>query len=56
MINYIAAAVLVLILGAAALYVYRSKKHGVKCIGCPSAGNCGKGSCDGCSCGGYKEH
>ena len=56
MINYIAAAVLVLILGAAALYVYRSKKRGVKCIGCPSAGSCGKGSCDGCSCGSYTEY
>ena len=50
MINYIAAAVLALILGAAAWYVYRSKKRGVKCIGCPAAGCCGKTSCDSCGC------
>ena len=36
-------AILVAVIGAAALYVYRAKKRGVKCIGCPSGGNC-------CSC------
>lgn len=37
--------VLVLILGAAARYIYRAKKKGQKCIGCPYSSTCG-GSCD----------
>ena len=35
---------LVLIPGFAALYVYRAKKSGQKCIGCPQSKNC-SGSC-----------
>ena len=34
--------ILVVIVGAAGWYVYKAKKSGKKCIGCP----------DGCSCGG----
>lgn len=53
--NYIVIAVLVLILGGAALYVYKAKKRGVKCIGCPNGEAC-SGQCSGCSgscgCGG----
>ena len=44
----IVSVILVLIIGGAAVYVYRSKKRGVKCIGCPSGGKCG-GCCAGCS-------
>jgi len=40
--------VLVLILGGAGLYVYRAKKAGKKCIGCPE-GNACSGNCSGCS-------
>lgn len=42
--------ILVLILGGAAFYIYRAKKKGVKCIGCPDAKTCGGncGSCCGC--------
>lgn len=36
--------VLALILGGAALYIYRAKKRGQKCVGCPYSGSCG-GSC-----------
>ena len=36
--------VLALILGTAALYIYRAKKKGQKCIGCPNSGSC-SGSC-----------
>ena len=43
-------AVLVLILGAAIFYMYRAKKSGKKCIGCPDAGSCGADK-GGCSCG-----
>ena len=35
------------IVGGAGLYVYKAKKSGVKCIGCPSGKSC-SGSC---SCG-----
>ena len=38
--DIIITAVLVLIIGAAVLYIYKAKKSGKKCIGCP----------DGCSC------
>ena len=41
--------VLVLIIGGAALYIYRAKKKGRKCIGCPSGGSC-SGNCNGCGC------
>ena len=34
--------VLLLIIGGAAWYIYRSKKGGKKCIGCPSGGDCSK--------------
>ena len=41
--------ILVLIVGAAAFYVYKAKKSGQKCIGCPEGCSCnaknGNGSC-----------
>ncbi|MBE6946792.1 MAG: FeoB-associated Cys-rich membrane protein [Ruminococcaceae bacterium] len=48
-------AVIAAIIGSALLYVYRSKKKGIKCIGCPNgakcSGNCSEcnGKCGGCS-------
>ena len=46
-------AVLLVILGGAAWYVYKAKKSGKKCIGCPDGGSCpcGKGESSGCGCG-----
>lgn len=38
--NIIIAIILIIIIGLAALYIYKAKKSGKKCIGCP----------DGCSC------
>ena len=38
--NVILIAVLVLILGGAGLYIYKAKKNGQKCIGCPQGGKC----------------
>ncbi|MBR2916569.1 MAG: FeoB-associated Cys-rich membrane protein [Clostridia bacterium] len=35
-----------LALGGAVLYMYRAKKQGQKCIGCPYSKECGKKSCD----------
>ena len=46
--NYILIAVLVLIIGGAALYIYKAKKSGRKCIGCPDSGTC-SGNCSACS-------
>lgn len=42
-------AVIGLILGLAGGYIYKEKKAGTKCIGCPSGGNCS--ACHGgCGC------
>ena len=49
-VDYLIIAVIVVILGAAAWYIYKSKKSGKKCIGCPDGGSC-SGNCGGCSCG-----
>lgn len=52
--NVILVIILLAILGGAAFYVYKAKKSGRKCIGCPDGGSCGSacsGSCSGCSCG-----
>ena len=50
LIDYAIIAVIVLILGAAGLYVYKAKKSGKKCIGCPHGGNCSANGCNACSC------
>lgn len=46
--DYIVLALILAILGGAAYAIYRSKKSGKKCIGCPDSGSCG-GNCQGCS-------
>ncbi len=45
MINYILIAVILLILGGAALYIYKAKKKGQKCIGCPYSSSCKSNCC-----------
>ena len=45
MVDAIIVAVILVIIGLAAWYVYKSKKSGKKCIGCP------EGGCSQCSCG-----
>ena len=45
-VDYIAIAAIVLIVGAAVLYIVRAKKRGEKCVGCPYAKQCG-GHCGG---------
>lgn len=45
--DIIVIAVIVAILGGAAWYVYKSKKSGKKCIGCPNGCSC-SGNCSGC--------
>lgn len=51
--------IIAIILALAGFYVYRAKKSGKKCIGCPDSGSCSSGehtcsgSCSSCngSCG-----
>ncbi|MBR7161955.1 MAG: FeoB-associated Cys-rich membrane protein [Clostridia bacterium] len=45
--DYIAIAVIVLIVGAAVFYLIRAKKRGEVCVGCPYAKQCA-GKCGGC--------
>ena len=44
MANYIVVAILALVIGGAVYYIYRAKKNGQKCIGCPYSKQC-SGSC-----------
>lgn len=48
--DFIIIAVLVVIIGLAAWYVYKAKKSGKKCVGCPDGCSCNAKEC-GCSCG-----
>ena len=50
MSDFIIIVVVAAILILAGLYVYKAKKSGAKCIGCPDAKSC-SGNCSGCSCG-----
>ena len=48
--NFIIVAVLIAIIGAAVIYIVKEKKRGVKCIGCPAAGQCSRSRNLGCGC------
>ncbi len=48
MTDVIVLAVVGLIVGIAAGYIYREKKQGKTCVGCPYGGSCG-GNCSGCN-------
>ena len=50
--DYVILTVIALILGLAGRYVYKAKKSGKKCIGCPDSGSCSggcSGNCAGCA-------
>ena len=49
--DYIIIAVIAVIICGAAYAIYRSKKSGKKCIGCPDSGSCAGNCahCRGCS-------
>lgn len=50
--NLIVGVILAIILGAAIYYIYKEKKKGVRCVGCPYAGECAaKAKAAGGSCG-----
>ena len=50
MTDVIVISIVLIIVGLISLYIYKEKKKGVKCIGCPSACTCGenKSACGGC--------
>lgn len=55
--NIIIIAVVAVVIVLASLYIYRAKKSGKKCIGCPDADTCASpqnggcsGSCGSCGC------
>ncbi|MBQ8758784.1 MAG: FeoB-associated Cys-rich membrane protein [Clostridia bacterium] len=43
--NFIIVGVIAVIVILAFVYIYKSKKSGKKCIGCPDACNCSKKNC-----------
>lgn len=47
-VDYLLIGILLAVVCLASYAIYRSKKKGKKCIGCPDSGCCG-GSCAGCS-------
>lgn len=47
-VDYILIALVIAIVGGAAYYIYKAKKSGKKCIGCPNSGSC-SGHCSGCA-------
>ena len=46
-VAYIVIAVIALIIGLAVGYIWKAKKKGKKCIGCPDSGTC-SGQCSRC--------
>ena len=46
MTDLIVGLIVLVIVGAALLYIRNEKKKGAVCIGCPHAGTCGKSKCD----------
>lgn len=43
--NLIVGGILLAFVGAAVFYIWKEKKRGTKCIGCPSAGCCAGKEC-----------
>ena len=53
MANILVAGLILMLVGFAVIYIYREKKRGVTCIGCPNAAACAanRGGVGECSCG-----
>ena len=49
--SVIAAVIVIAIVALAVLYIYKAKKSGAKCIGCPDSKTCSAKACGSCSCG-----
>lgn len=52
-VDYLIIGIIALVIGFAIFAIYRSKKAGNKCIGCPDSKSC-SGNCAGCACCGNK--
>ena len=56
MADLIVGGILLVIVGTAIRYIYKEKKNGSPCIGCPNGGSCGgKNGRSSCSCGGHSD-
>ena len=44
--NFILIVILIAVVAGAAGYIYKAKKSGKKCIGCPDSGKCTGGCCN----------
>lgn len=53
MANILVAGLILMLVGFAVIYIYREKKRGVTCIGCPNAAACAanRSGVTECSCG-----
>ncbi len=49
MVDFLIIVILLAIVAGAGAYVYKAKKSGKKCIGCPDGASCGGQSGTGCS-------
>lgn len=49
-VDYAVILIIALIIGGAVFYIYKAKKSGKKCIGCPDSSAC-SGKCSSCGCG-----
>ena len=47
MANIIVIAIIVCVIGSIIFYLYKAKRRGETCIGCPYAKQCGAGKCNG---------
>lgn len=58
MTDFLVLGMILLIVAAAGTYVYRAKKSGRRCIGCPDGGSCctKKGEGHSCCCQSGKQH
>lgn len=52
--NFVAAIILIAILGGAIAYIIKAKKNGQKCVGCPYSKTCSSKENGGCGCKGNK--
>ena len=56
MADMIVGGILLIIVGSAIRYIYKAKKSGSPCIGCPNGGSCGsKNGRSSCSCGSHSD-
>ena len=49
MVNIISATIIILLFAGASYYIYKEKKKGRHCIGCPMAGECARAKAAQCA-------